>query len=225
MTLLTGLTEDGNEVPVQVKPDGILVAEGLQGDQGPQGEKGDQGDPGPEGPEGPPGPSQASLWQENGLNIYYDQGNVDVGGTDIGANISLKADGSANFSGNVVIDNPGLLRPVTANNNSRLSVAGNVFLSPGPNTVTLADGATGKLISLASGYSYVAVSSPVSSTRASLLLVYSKNNDASITYVQDTSGARWSMSTSGSDLMVTNSFGETATFFASSLTFSRPDIV
>ena len=41
MTLLTGMTETGLEVPVQVKPDGRLVAEGL---------------PGPTGPVGPPGP-------------------------------------------------------------------------------------------------------------------------------------------------------------------------
>ena len=45
MTLLTGITEDGLEVPVQVKPDGRLVAEGLQGP------------PGPAGPAGVPGPS------------------------------------------------------------------------------------------------------------------------------------------------------------------------
>ena len=43
MPLLTGLTADGTEVPVQVEPDGVLVAEGLQGPQGVQGDKGDPG--------------------------------------------------------------------------------------------------------------------------------------------------------------------------------------
>jgi hypothetical protein len=37
MPLLTGLTPDGQEVPVQVKPDGRLVAEGLSGPAGPAG--------------------------------------------------------------------------------------------------------------------------------------------------------------------------------------------
>ena len=52
MTLLTGLTEDGLEVPVQVKPDGRLVAEGLMGTEGPAG---------PVGPAGPAGPASFPL--------------------------------------------------------------------------------------------------------------------------------------------------------------------
>jgi hypothetical protein len=46
MPLLTGLTPDGLEVPVQVKPDGKLVAEGLTG---PAGGVGPQGPAGPQG--------------------------------------------------------------------------------------------------------------------------------------------------------------------------------
>lgn len=81
MTLLTGLTDGGIEVPVQVDAGGRLVAEGLPGPAGPAGPTGDpgpQGIPGttgstgpagepgpagaigpagPEGPEGPPGSS------------------------------------------------------------------------------------------------------------------------------------------------------------------------
>jgi len=49
MPLLTGLTADGTEVPVQVEPDGVLVAEGIQGAPGPQGPEG------PQGPKGDPG--------------------------------------------------------------------------------------------------------------------------------------------------------------------------
>jgi hypothetical protein len=41
MSLLTGMTEAGQEVPVQVKPDGRLVAEGLMGPVGPVGPVGD----------------------------------------------------------------------------------------------------------------------------------------------------------------------------------------
>lgn len=52
MTLLTGMTEDGQEVPVQVKPDGKLVAEGLPG---PAGAVGPEGPTGPQGAKGDPG--------------------------------------------------------------------------------------------------------------------------------------------------------------------------
>lgn len=60
MTLLTGLTSGGVEVPVQVDGDGRLVAEGLAGPAGPAGQAGDpgpQGIPGTEGPAGPAGPA------------------------------------------------------------------------------------------------------------------------------------------------------------------------
>jgi hypothetical protein len=44
MAQLTGITQDGTEVPVQVKPDGRLVAEGLDGPPGPTGPAGPAGD-------------------------------------------------------------------------------------------------------------------------------------------------------------------------------------
>lgn len=65
MTLLTGLTPDGIEIPVQVKPDGRLVAEGLTGPQGGVGPQGPQGVAGPAGPAGPVGQAQppgAVIW-------------------------------------------------------------------------------------------------------------------------------------------------------------------
>ena len=52
MALLTGLTQDGLEVPIQVKPDGKMVAEGLTGPAGAAGATGAQGPAGPEGPMG-----------------------------------------------------------------------------------------------------------------------------------------------------------------------------
>ena len=57
MPLLTGLTADGTEVPVQVEPDGVLVAEGIQGPPGPAGPAGPEGPPGPQGPPGSGGAS------------------------------------------------------------------------------------------------------------------------------------------------------------------------
>jgi hypothetical protein len=58
MALLTGLTSDGTEVPVQVDQQGRLVAEGLQGIQGIQG---------PQGPQGPQG--DASNWTRTGTDM------------------------------------------------------------------------------------------------------------------------------------------------------------
>lgn len=49
MALLTGMTEDGREVPVQVDASGRLVAEGLQGPAGAQGQTGPKGEDGPAG--------------------------------------------------------------------------------------------------------------------------------------------------------------------------------
>lgn len=57
MTLLTGLTDQGAEVPVQVDGTGRLVAQALPGTQGPAGPAGPAG---PEGPEGPAGPAGAT---------------------------------------------------------------------------------------------------------------------------------------------------------------------
>ena len=56
MTLLTGLTDQGVEVAVQVNQDGKLVALGIQGPQGLPGEAGDPGPQGAPGAQGDPGP-------------------------------------------------------------------------------------------------------------------------------------------------------------------------
>lgn len=66
MSLLTGLTDQGVEVPVQVDAQGRLVAEGLPGPAGPAGPTGDAGPQGiagvagPAGPAGDPGPAGAA---------------------------------------------------------------------------------------------------------------------------------------------------------------------
>lgn len=60
MALLTGITEDGLEVPVQVDSQGRLVAEGLTGPAGATGPAGPAGEPGPagaQGLQGEPGPA------------------------------------------------------------------------------------------------------------------------------------------------------------------------
>ncbi len=54
MPLLTGLTEEGIEVPIQVDAEGRLIAEGIQGVPGVPGAPGPQGEPGV-GIPGPPG--------------------------------------------------------------------------------------------------------------------------------------------------------------------------
>jgi hypothetical protein len=70
MAQLTGITQDGIEVPVQVKPDGRLVAEGLDGPPGPTG---------PTGPTGPAGPAGDSQFQKTGGDVYLSSGRFLVG--------------------------------------------------------------------------------------------------------------------------------------------------
>lgn len=60
--ILEGLTEQGAVVPVQVTPQGRIVAEGIQGEQGIQGEKGDKGDKGDQG-------SGVSHWKRGGTTV------------------------------------------------------------------------------------------------------------------------------------------------------------
>jgi hypothetical protein len=57
MALLTGITEGGAEVPVQVDSQGRLVAEGLTGPAGATGPAGVAGPTGPAGATGPAGPA------------------------------------------------------------------------------------------------------------------------------------------------------------------------
>ena len=72
MTLLTGLTPDGIEIPVQVGSDGRLVAEGLTGPQGGVGPAGATGPTGPAGPEGPPGRAMVLATAQNSTSGTID---------------------------------------------------------------------------------------------------------------------------------------------------------
>ena len=114
MALLTGITEDGIEVPVQVKPDGRLVAEGL---------------PGPTGPVGPPGVSgvteiPAGTAAAPGLPVVGDpdSGIFSPGADQLGVatggieRMRMAADGA------VLIGNTVKVRPA-----SRLEVTGNTL--------------------------------------------------------------------------------------------------
>ena len=92
MALLTGMTPDGQEVPVQVDSSGRLVAEGLTGPEGPAGPTG------PTGPTGPAGPAGDSQWVKNGQDISYAQGRVAIGTTSPSATLQVSpSSGSANF--------------------------------------------------------------------------------------------------------------------------------
>lgn len=114
MTLLTGMTETGLEVPVQVKPDGRLVAEGL---------------PGPTGPVGPPGPDgiaaiPAGTAAAPGLPVVGDpdSGIFSPGADQLGVatggieRMRMAADGA------VLIGNTVKIRPA-----SRLEITGNTL--------------------------------------------------------------------------------------------------
>lgn len=62
MVVWQGITQDGVAVPVEVKEDGKVVAEGLEGPPGPEG---------PEGPQGPPGPpGNPTLRSVKGKDLY-----------------------------------------------------------------------------------------------------------------------------------------------------------
>jgi len=53
--------------------------QGPQGPQGDQGPEGPQGDQGPQGPQGEPGLPGDSHWSLNGVDTYYNDGNVGIG--------------------------------------------------------------------------------------------------------------------------------------------------
>jgi len=97
--LLTGLTSDGTEVPVQVDQQGRLVAEGLQGMQGIQGPEGPQGPVGPQGPQGPQ--SDASNWTRTGTELspktagdtVFIHNDVKIGNTTAAPNILFERTG------------------------------------------------------------------------------------------------------------------------------------
>lgn len=112
MALLTGLTEDNREVPVQVDATGRLVAEGLTGPAGPAGSI---------GPAGPAGPQGDSVWAKIGDDVSYTPGRVLVGTSTARTNMfntpssygaTLQVEGttynssSASIITNSTIDNP-----------------------------------------------------------------------------------------------------------------------
>jgi hypothetical protein len=84
MALLTGMTEDGREVPVQVDGSGRLVAEGLQGSPGINGKDAEE------------------LWTRSGSQVSTKNagdsvslgGDLKVGGSAVAPNVQLQADGA-----------------------------------------------------------------------------------------------------------------------------------
>jgi len=88
MPLLTGLTTQGAEVPVQVDDDGRLVAQGLPGPAGPAGPAGSPGPqgiagvpgqdgaPGPAGQDGPAGPAGQDGAPGQGVPVGGSAGHV-----------------------------------------------------------------------------------------------------------------------------------------------------
>jgi hypothetical protein len=98
MALLTGMTEDGREVPVQVDSTGRLVAEGLQG------------------PKGDKGLDALDVWQRNGADVFLKDAAYNMGiGTDspteklhvagvIKAGDGYSSDGTVLIEGNYIAD-------------------------------------------------------------------------------------------------------------------------
>lgn len=93
MTLLTGMTEDGTEVPVQVKPDGRLVAEGLPG---PAGGVGPAGPAGPQGPQGVKGDTGTTVLPPPLFVTSGSDGKVGIGTSSPNRLLEVSA-GSDNF--------------------------------------------------------------------------------------------------------------------------------
>ncbi|QDU65862.1 collagen-like protein [Engelhardtia mirabilis] len=71
----------GDPGPAGVQgPAGLDGGPGPIGPQGPAGDDGAEGPIGPQGPQGPQGPEGASPFQQIFTDVYYDQGNVGIGG-------------------------------------------------------------------------------------------------------------------------------------------------
>lgn len=109
----------------------------------------------------------------------------------------------------------------TSSNNARLGVAGSTHIGSGLNTVTLANGATGTVVTPARGYSYVNISINTTTSRGLLLLLFADSTSLSIvSTIDDNTSANYSASVSGRNLQVTNSSGSSVTFYASCLTLT-----
>jgi hypothetical protein len=145
----------------------------------------------------------------------------------VGGTLVFKNGSSSTVSGlteRARIDSSGrlLVGTTTSTNNPRLGVAGSTHIGAGDNTVSLADGATGTVITPARGYSYINVSHGNTASDGLLLLVFANTTTLTIvSTVHSNAGTRYSVSASGRDLQVTNALGITASFYASCLTLAH----
>ena len=118
----------------------------------------------------------------------------------------------------VRIDGSGRLLVGTSSStgSEKLTVSGSAYFGAGPNTVTLADGATGTIITPPRGYSYINISYDQTTSGGLLVLVFASTSTLTVvSTVDDRSAAAYSVAASGRDLQVTNSAGITAVFHAS----------
>jgi hypothetical protein len=139
---------------------------------------------------------------------------------------STTAAGASSPTERMRITNAGatLIGTSTSNNNARLGVAGSTHIGAGANTVSLANGATGTVITPARGYSYINVSHSNTASDGLLLLVFANTTALTIVNtVHSNAGTRYSVSASGRDLQVTNALGSTASFYASCVTLAWGD--
>jgi len=150
-------------------------------------------------------------------------------GTGLGVNAASGFSGrlldlQTNGTSQMVVQGDGklLVGTTTSTNNPRLGVAGSTHIGAGDNTVSLADGATGTVITPARGYSYINVSHSNTASDGLLLLVFANTTTLTIvSTVHSNAGTRYSVSASGRDLQVTNALGITASFYASCLTLAH----
>ena len=106
---------------------------GPSGFTGPTGEKGPSGITGPTGEKGITGPTGDSLWQQNGTNIYYNNGFVGIGKNN--PQETLDVSGNVNISGNY-LQNLGTLTDSSFTSNS-LTPNSLTFNAGGGNNVFL----------------------------------------------------------------------------------------
>ena len=146
MTLLTGMTEDGQEVPVQVKPDGKLVAEGLTGPQGVPGQDGATGPQGVKGDKGDPG-DPAAISGTAALPGLTPVGDPDTGLYSPGADHVAISTGGA---GRLFVTSDGKVGVGTTSPGARLEVAGSIRAKEGSGHLNIAhDGVNGSIINTA----------------------------------------------------------------------------